>query len=112
IFKALGGWQLPWQIRASSVFYYTSGATFARTVRLTLPQGRKDLFAEERGTQRLDGQPQLDVKLEKRFAVTPTSRLGITVEAFNLLNSDAITSRSTRSGPSYFTPTGLVPARR
>jgi Carboxypeptidase regulatory-like domain len=112
IFKVLGGWRLPWDIRAASVFYYTSGATFARTLRLTLPQGRKDLFVEERGTQRLDGQPRLDLKLEKRFSLTPTSRLGVTVEGFNLLNNDAVTSRTTRSGASYFTPTGLVPARR
>ena len=112
IFKALGGWRLPWDMRAAGVFYFTSGATFARTVRLTLPQGRKDLLVEERGSQRLDSQPQLDLKLEKRFALTPTSRLGVTVEAFNLLNNDAVTSRTTRSGPSYFTPTGLVPPRR
>lgn len=112
IFKALGTWRLPWQIRAAGVFYYTSGATFARTLRLTLPQGRKDLFVEERGSQRLDGQPRLDVKLEKRFALTPTKQVGVTVEGFNLLNDDAITSRTTRSGSSYFTPNGLVPARR
>src|SRR6185295_10204726 len=37
IFKALGGWRLPWDIRAAGVFYYTSGATFARTLRLVLP---------------------------------------------------------------------------
>jgi hypothetical protein len=112
IFKLLGGWQLPWKIRAAGVFYYTSGATFARTLRLTLPQGRKDLLVEERGSQRLDGQPRVDIKLEKRFSVTPTRHLGVTFEGFNLLNNDAITSRTTRSGASYFTPTGLVPARR
>lgn len=112
LFKALGAWRLPWQIRAAGVFYYTSGATFARTLRVTVPQGRKDLFVEQRGSQRLDGQPRLDVKLERRFALTPTKRLGVTVEGFNLLNDDAVTSRTTRSGATYFTPNGLVPARR
>jgi hypothetical protein len=112
VLKALGAWRLPWQVQAAGVFYFTSGSTFARTVRLTLPQGRKDLFVEERGSQRLDGQPRLDLKLEKRFSLTPVSRLGVTIEGFNLLNDDAVTSRTNRSGASYFTPTSLVPARR
>ncbi|MGH9385369.1 MAG: carboxypeptidase regulatory-like domain-containing protein [Vicinamibacterales bacterium] len=112
VFKVLGGWRLPWQIRAAGIFYYTSGFTFARTLRLTLPQGRRDLFVEERGSQRLEGQPRLDVKLEKRFSLTGSTRLGVTLEGFNLLNNGAITSRITRSGSSYFRPTGLVPARR
>jgi hypothetical protein len=76
----------------------------------TLPQGRKDVLVEERGSQRLD--PRLDFKLEKQFSLAPTTRVGVTPEAFNLLNNDAITSRITRSGSSYFTPTGLVLARR
>lgn len=112
VFKLLGGWRLPWQVRASGVFYYTSGATFTRTLRVTLPQGRKDLFVEQRGSQRFDGEPRLDVKLEKRFSLSPTARLGVTAEGFNLLNNDAIFSRTTRSGANYLTPTGLVQARR
>ena len=77
-----------------------------------LPQGGKGVLVEVRGSQRLGGQPRPDLKLEKRFSLTPTTRVGVRLEAFNLLNNDAITSRITLSGSSYFTPTGLVPARR
>ncbi len=74
--------------------------------------GRPDLFIEPRGSQRYDDQPRLDFKLEKQFKLSSTQRIGATVEGFNLMNNDAVTSRTTRSGPTYFNPLGLVEPRR
>ncbi len=50
----------------SGAFFYTTGGTYTRLVRERLSQGSVDLFAEPRGSNRLDGQPKFDVKLEKR----------------------------------------------
>jgi outer membrane receptor protein involved in Fe transport len=110
--KVLGLYQAPWGIQVSGIFLYTTGDTFTRTMRIRLPQGRKDLFIEQRGSQRYDNQPRVDFKLEKDFRLTSNGRLGLTLEGFNILNNAAVTSRTTRSGSSYFTPQGLVPPRR
>jgi hypothetical protein len=110
--KALAIYRAPWQVIASGAFFYTTGDTFTRTVRVALPQGLRELFAEERGSQRYDDQPRLDLKVEKQFQVTETGRLGLTVEAFNVLNDAAVTERTTRSGGVYFVPRALVEPRR
>jgi outer membrane receptor protein involved in Fe transport len=115
IAKVLGSVKGPWDMMLSGAFYYTTGQAFARTVRTTrsqTPQGRQDLFIEPRGSQRYDNQKRLDLRLEKQFPFGPDRRLGVTLEGFNVLNDSAITSRTTRSGSSYFTPQGLVSPRR
>ncbi len=112
IAKVLGSYRGPWDVLMSGVFTYTTGQTFARTVRVSVTQGLPDLFIEPRGSQRYDDQPRFDFKLEKQFRFGPDRRLGVTFEGFNVFNNAAITSRGTRSGSSYFEPRGLVPPRR
>lgn len=112
IAKVLGTVRGPWDILASGAFLYTSGQTFTRTVRVSVAQGRPDLFIEPRGSQRYDDQPRFDFKLEKQFRVGVDKRIGVTFEGFNVFNNAAITSRGTRSGTSYFEPRGLVLPRR
>lgn len=110
--KVLGTIRGPWDILMSGAFYYTTGQTFTRTQRERFNQGRVDLFIEPRGAQRFDDQPSLDIRFEKQFRISTDRKLGLTFEGFNVANSGAITSRTTRSGVSYFTPTGLVGPRR
>ena len=69
--------------------------TYTRTVRRTLNQGTVGLFAEQRGQQRLDGQPKFDLKFEKRFRLSASGELGLTVESFNLFNNGAVDDRIT-----------------
>ncbi|MEX2270613.1 MAG: TonB-dependent receptor [Vicinamibacterales bacterium] len=111
IAKVLAMVRAPFSIVASTAFFYTSGQTFTRTVRQRIDRQR-EVFAEPRGSQRYDAQTRWDVKLERQFGLGDRRRLGITLEAFNLLNKGTITSRTTRSGEAYFTPRGLVQARR
>jgi carboxypeptidase family protein/TonB-dependent receptor-like protein len=110
--KVLALYHAPFDVLLSTAFFYTTGDTFTRTVRVALPQGRKDLFVEPRGSQRYESQPKLDIKAEKQFKVSQEGRLGVSLEGFNILNNGAITSRTTRSGGTYFTPQGLVTARQ
>jgi hypothetical protein len=113
IAKVLGMYMLPLGIQASAAYLYTSGNTFTRTLRVNVGQGsRPDMFIEPRGSQRYDDQPRFDMKLEKQFRIRATDTLGVTFEGFNVFNNDAITSRTTRTGSTYFTPTGLVNPRR
>jgi hypothetical protein len=113
IAKVLGVYTLPFEIQASGAFIFQTGNTFTRTLRVNVGQGsRPDLFIEPRGAQRFEDQPRFDVKFEKKFSVRSSDTLGVTFEGFNVFNNAAITSRTTRSGATYFTPTGLVQARR
>ena len=113
IAKVLGTFRAPWGIMASGAYFFTTGQTFNRTLRSpSIPQGRKDLFIERRGTQRYDDRKQFDFKLEKQFQIGSDRRLGVTFEGFNVFNNAAITARTVRSGSSYFEPTGLVNPRR
>lgn len=111
IAKLLGMVRGPWGIVASTAFFYTSGQTFTRTVRQRIDRFR-EIFAQPRGSQRFDAQTRIDAKLEKQFGLGDRRRLGLTVEGFNLLNRSTVTSRTTRSGSTYFTPTAIVQARR
>ena len=55
IAKLFGTYRGPWDILMSGAYYYTSGQRFTRTVRVRLPQGNTDFFAEPRGSQTLRG---------------------------------------------------------
>jgi hypothetical protein len=114
IAKLFGTYRAPWDVLLSGAFFYTSGQTFTRTVRPSAGQvtGRPDLFIEPRGSQRYDNQSRFDIKIEKQFRLSSNQRLGLTLEGFNVMNKAAITSRTTRSGSTYFTPQGLVQPRR
>ena len=113
IAKVIGSYRTPGDFLVSGAFFYTTGQAWARTIRTArFGQGRSDVFAEERGSQRFDDQPRFDFKVEKQFQVTSGGRLGLTFEGFNLFNNAAITGRTARSGSSYNTPTSLVQARR
>ena len=74
--KLLGAVRVPLGMIASTAFFYTSGDTFDRTVRIRLPQGNRTLFAEPRGNQRFETNARWDVKLEKQFSLGPDRRLG------------------------------------
>ena len=69
IAKVLGTFRAPWDILLSGAFYYTTGQAFTRTQRESLPQGRKDMFIEPRGSQRYDDQTRLDFRVEKQFQI-------------------------------------------
>lgn len=111
IAKVLGMVQGPFGVVLSGAYFYTSGQTFTRTVRVRL-DAQREVFAEKRGSQRFDARQQLDGKLEKQFSLGDRRRLGLTLEGFNLFNTATITNRTTRSGSTYFTPTAINQARR
>lgn len=111
IAKVLGMVQGPFGVVLSGAYFYTSGQTFTRTVRLRL-DAQREVFAEPRGSQRFDARQQIDGKLEKQFGLGDRRRLGLTLEGFNLTNTAVVTNRTTRSGSTYFIPRSLPQARR
>jgi hypothetical protein len=110
IAKVLWGYRLPLDVMLSGAYYYTTGGTITRTVRFSLDQGRTDVFAEPRGSERLDGQSKFDIKLQKDFRVA-NGRLGVTLESFNLFNSGPVDDVITRSGSTFLQPQSVVAPR-
>jgi hypothetical protein len=110
IAKVLGAYRAPFDVIVSGAYYYTTGGTYTRLVRQRLNQGSVDLFAEPRGSNRLDGQPKFDMKFEKRFRISQ-GELGFTLESFNLFNNGAVDDRFTRSGSTYNQPQSVVAPR-
>jgi hypothetical protein len=110
IAKVLWAYRAPFDVNISGAYFYTSGGTYTRTVRYRLGQGNTELFAEPRGSRRLDGHPKFDLKLEKRFRVA-TGSIGVTLEAFNLFNNGAVNDVLVRSGSLFEQPQGLVSPR-
>ena len=102
----LGTYRGPWDILMSGAFYYTSGQTFTRTVRVSAAAGTDGPVHRTARQPAIRCSTQLDIRLEKQFRLRSDRRLGLTFEGFNLFNADTITSRTTRSGSSYFTPHG------
>jgi hypothetical protein len=111
IAKVLWAYLGPWGINLSGAYFYTSGSTYTRVARFGLNQGNVDLFAEPRGSRRLDGQPKFDLKAEKRFRLA-NGQLGLSFEAFNLFNNGAVNDRFTRTGASFNRPDGIVAPRQ
>ena len=111
IAKVLWAYVGPWGINLSGAYFYTSGSTYTRVTRFSLNQGNTDLFAEPRGSRRLDAQPKFDLKAEKRFRLA-NGQLGLSFEAFNLFNNGAVNDRFTRTGNSFERPDGVVAPRQ
>jgi hypothetical protein len=88
---------------------YGSGA-------LGLPGGsRRQILLEPRGSRRLPGFHQVDLRAEKAFRIEG-HRFGIYMDAINLFNSNAITAVQTRysgsGGIDFEAPTGVQGARQ
>ena len=59
----------------------------------------------------MDGQPKFDMKFEKRFRLSASGELGLTVESFNLFNNGAVDDRITNSGALFGQPQSIVAPR-
>ena len=73
----------------------------------------RTLFIEPRGSQRYDGQPQFNFKLEKQFRVRTERAAGRDLRRFQPLQQRSDQSRRARvRAASYFEPRGVVCPRR
>jgi outer membrane receptor protein involved in Fe transport len=68
---------------------------------------RLDPFGEEKGP----ATNTMNLRLTKAFRVTATSRMGIELNLYNVLNSNAATATTYVSGPTYGYVTEILPPR-
>jgi len=112
-FRVSGSYRAPFNIVASSVFEYQSGAPLARTV--LFRTGSKQVSTvtvrtEPIGSVTLPGVKLLNLRVSKQF-VYGKQRMSVDVDLYNALNANDATTMSVASGPTYGKITAIVPPR-
>ena len=97
--KIQGTYILPFGIYFNTYFRAITGEAWTRRYRTSrLAHGRVTFFTEDRGSNHYPVTKILDIRLEKTFTFAQKYRLGFMFDAFNVFNSDTITSWGPRIG--------------
>ena len=111
--KVSGVYVWPLQITTSANFEHRSGNPWARQVEFrggaTIPV--ITLNVEPYGTRRLPHSNQLDVRVEKSFALAAGQKASIRLNVFNLLNTSTVLSVTPLSSANFGLPTAIMPPR-
>lgn len=120
-FKAVGGYQFPYDLRLSAFFQHLSGAPQQRTYifRGVDPDGGPSLRQlstvtlglEPMGARRQPNLNVLHLRVAKTFSLGGTRRLEIDLDLFNALNASAATQVDFRSGPTFGLISQILPPR-
>ncbi|MEN8162763.1 MAG: TonB-dependent receptor [Acidobacteriota bacterium] len=109
--KIQGTANLPLDFSLGMNFTYVSGTTYQRnSFPEMLPQGLVSFMTEQQGARRLDDHISLDLRLEKQFSFGD-NKLGIFVDAYNLLDRSVPTAVYTTAGENFENPTALSTPR-
>lgn len=103
-FKLSGSVDLPYGFRASGYYSYLSGEYWTPTVQIRglYQNGRPYVYMEPRGSEKLPSRNTVDLRLAKLFKVGRGITLNVFVDAFNVFNSDTVTSVNTTWGRYYY----------
>jgi hypothetical protein len=115
-----GSYQLPHDVQLGLLFQSQSGTPGQRTfvfrqrdnsgpalVQLTTITMRLDEFGAQEGP----AVNTMNLRLSKGFRVSATSKLGLEVNLYNVLNANAATATNYVSGPTYGYVTEILPPR-
>lgn len=90
VFRATSVVRLPWQdIHVAANLRTFSGKPWAATTQVTLPQGRRRILLEPRGSRRLPSQSLLDVRVSKTLSVGAAGSVDVIFDLLNLLGDSA-----------------------
>jgi outer membrane receptor protein involved in Fe transport len=114
-FKLQGTYLAPWGFSISANFQYFSGDPFTRTLRsleagLSLYQGSATKNAEPRGSSETPSNYLLDLSIQKVFSLGFGS-LTLIADAFNVFNSNKVTSYGALTEVNYMTTLAITPPR-
>jgi hypothetical protein len=111
VFKASGTYDLPYGLRLSAFYNYLAGTPNYRTVLFTgIPQlGSVTVPVEPYGSERNPPINLLNLRLGKIFAFKERYKIETTLDVFNVFNSNAATSVSYLTGPTYKSISAITP---
>ena len=111
VVKLSGSYRAPGDVRLAAAARYQDGQPFSRVlVAEQLNQGPEIIMAYPRGGQRFTYTLTVDAKIDKDVAVG-RGRVGVALEAFNLLNTTNEVEEDVVTGPSFRTTTAVQPPR-
>jgi TonB dependent receptor len=85
-------------------YSYESGRPYGRLIIVrNLGQGNVTMLAEPRGAYALPTVNDFQIRLDKDFRLTPAQRLRLSLDVFNIFNSDTVLTL--RNNSSQVTPT-------
>jgi hypothetical protein len=111
MFKITGSYEPGWGFRFSPLVRYQQGDPFARTVPVRLNYGTENVPAEPTGARRRDDVVVFVLRSERKFTVRSGTTIGVFLDAFNILNSNAVTSLIVSTGQSFLRPTNILAPR-
>ncbi len=112
-YKVSGSYLLPYNVQLAGSFTHQSGLAYARDVRFTqglAQQSQVILLMEPVGSQRRPHQNLLTLRFEKRQKLG-FGEASFQLDLFNVLNTNAATDISARSGLTYGQVLSIVPPR-
>jgi hypothetical protein len=115
MFKLQGTYFLPLGFSVSANFIAQTGKPIARLITVRgMEQGSFSVMGDPRGANfRLDPYYMLDFRLDKRFNLPGGGAVNISVDFFNMLNTDAMTGTVDIGTSSWFMkPDTITPPRR
>jgi hypothetical protein len=97
ILKLAGTYRFPFDIYLSFFYLYTSGTPWARSVTIFPPsqEGTENtvsalpvtVFLENPGTRRTEAYENLNIRVEKEFALSRSKRISFLIDVFNVLGN-------------------------
>jgi len=115
MFKTQFLYQFPWDVLTAISYTGLSGRAYQRQVRVPDLGITTTINAEIRdGSRSVDPWNLLDVRLQKQFAIGQNSRIGLFIDALNLLNDNANENVLSRLGTSssFDVRSRFLPPRR
>ena len=111
VFKASGTYDLPYKIRLAAFYNYLAGTPNYRTVLFTgIPQlSSVTVPVEPFGSQRNPPINVMNLRLARAFTFKERYKIEATADIFNLFNSNAATSVSYLTGPTYGAISAITP---
>jgi hypothetical protein len=114
-FRAAASYLFRYGILTSANYDIRSGEYWERTVQFRGPSGSRIptqvLRVEPRGSRQVDALKMLDIRAEKRFELGGMRRLSLTLNVYNVLNSNSPLGIQGRSGPTFGFVTSIPPGR-
>ncbi len=104
VFKVNASVDLPWTMVLSGFYQWRSGDYWTPYVRMRglYYNDRTTVFMTPRGSEQYPDRSTLDLRLEKQVRLGGSMALSFFVDAFNVLDSDTVTSVSERWGDYYY----------
>jgi len=106
-FKVVGRYELPWQLAVAGSYKLQSGANWARSTSVTIPNlGATTVAMEPLNANRSPNVGIVDVRAEKAFKFKGNRKFTAMVDVFNALNSNTVVNFRLTS-PSANTPVAV-----